>query len=261
MAKKLGVCLGAGGARGISHIGFLQALVENNVDIYCISGCSMGSLVGALFSDGYTPQQMYNFALSLTKNDIMDISVGAIRNRSILKSEKFNKILENFFGDTQICELSKPFCCIATDLVSGKNFCFTEGKVATAVRASCSLPVAFSPVEYNDMVLVDGGIINRCPVAEARALGADVVVAVDVLSELPKMEKLNTIIDVGFRALDIMGYNVSLMGNDTQRPELLLRPTLGAMSQYKVEKQEECYQAGYQLGIENIQKIKDLINS
>lgn len=257
--KKLGVCLGSGGARGVAHIGFLQALVENDVPIDAITGCSMGSLVGAMFLSGYSPSKMRDMAVQLRKNDILDISVSMLSNRAILKSQKFDKLLDSYFGDTTIENLSRPYACIATDLISGRVHCFNSGEIKTAVRASCSLPLGFKPVKFQDMLLVDGGISNRIPVAEARDLGAEVVVAVDVLAELPVADKINSIVSLGFRSLDILMQNINMFADDRQRPDLLLAPNLGKVSQFKVENQEFCYQRGYELGIENVGKIKKLI--
>jgi NTE family protein len=203
---------------------------------------------------------MHDAAISLKKSDIFDITLTPIFSKAIMKSKKFDDILNDFFGNSTFGNLSKPFACISTDLISGKVFCFYDGLVKTAVRASCSIPIGFKPVKYENMLLVDGGISNRTPVAECRALGADVVVAVDVLAELPEMDKITNIFSLGYRALDIMGVNIDMRHDEKQRPDLLLLPELGKTSQYKVENQQFCYDKGYELGINSIDKIKALIS-
>lgn len=259
MAKKIGLCLGAGGARGISHIGFLQALEENNIPIDVVTGCSMGSIIGAMYLKGYSPKEMLDIALKLKKGDIIDLSMNIMRNKAILKSQKMDKLLDKYLGETDFSDLKKPFCCIATDLYSGSVIPFCEGDVKFAVRASCSIPVGFTPVPYKDMLLVDGAIRNRIPVAEARHLGADKVIAVDVLGELPETGGIHNVFTLGFRALDILSVHVNLFEEESQRPELLLVPRLGKTSQYKVENQQFCYDRGYEIAIENMDKIKELV--
>lgn len=259
MSKKLGICLGAGGARGIAHVGFLQALDENHIDISVITGCSMGAIVGGLYAMGMHPKEMIDYALKLKTFDILDISAIMIKNKALLKSQKFDKILDGLFGDKLFDELIIPFSCIATDIITGKPHVFHEGLVSKAVRASATIPVAFTPVYFEDKVLVDGALCNRIPVAEARDLGADVVVAVDVLAELPSANQFNNIFDVGFRSLDVMGLNINLFQEEKQKPELLIVPQLENVSQYKVENQQFCFDRGYEIGMANVDKIKELI--
>lgn len=260
MAKKIGICLGAGGARGIAHIGFLQALEENNIPIDIVTGCSMGSVVGAMYLKGYSPKEMLEIALKLKPNDVIDVSLNALGNKAILRSQKMDKLLDKYLGNTDFSDLSKPYCCIAVDLYSGNVVPFYDGDVKFAVRCSSSIPIGFTPIPYKDMLLVDGAIRNRIPVAEARKLGADVVIAVDVLGQLPDIDKVNNIFTVGFRTLDILSFHINLFEEETQRPELLIIPELGATSQYKVEKQQFCYDQGYKIAIENMDKIKSLVS-
>lgn len=260
MTKKIGICLGSGGARGIAHIGFLQALEDNNVPIDAISGCSMGSLVGAMYLLGHSPEKMREMAIKLKKNDLIDLNISLFKSKSILRGHKLDSILNDFFGEKTFEHLSKPFACIATDLISGNIHTFTEGSLKLAVRASCSIPIAFSPVAFEDKLLCDGGISNRTPVDAVRNLGVDTVIAVDVLAQIPEASKMKNIFALGFRALDIMGVNIS-RSDTNQRPDLLLIPKLGNASQYKVENQQFCYDKGYEIAIENMDRIKAVISS
>lgn len=258
MAKKLGLCLGAGGARGVAHAGFLQALIENNIDIDVVTGCSMGAIVGALYLCGYSTKDMYDIAINLKKSDIFDVSALIIRNRALFKSQKFDKLLEDFFGEKTIQDLPKPFACISSDLVTGEIHPFYEGELKIAVRASASMPLIFTPVEFKDMILVDGALCNRIPVKEARKLGAEVVVAVDVLAGLTEEYDIDNIFQVGMRALDVLCANINIVDNE-QKPDLLVVPDLGKTSQYKLGSQEFCFETGYKEGLKHIAKIKELL--
>ncbi|MGN0819322.1 MAG: patatin-like phospholipase family protein [Christensenellaceae bacterium] len=260
MAKKLGICLGAGGARGIAHIGFLQALTDNDIEIDVITGCSMGSIVGSMYLLGYTPEEMKKIACDVTKNDLIDVTVNLLKGKAILKAQKLERLLDAFYKSKTFDNLKKPFACIATDLYSGEIVKFDSGLIKTAVRASVSIPFVFPPVEYGDKLLVDGGLSNKIPVKEARELGADVVVAVDVLDEIPESDKINSIVSVALRSLDIMCANIDRTAFSGEKPDLLLIPELGKVSQFVIGNQRFCYDRGYELGMKNAEKIKELIS-
>ncbi len=255
--KKLGLVLGAGGALGVAHIGFLQAMEENGIFPDVITGCSIGSVVGAIYLTGKTPKQMYKLAKALKKNDLIDFSLNFYRNKAVLKTNKMVALLKHYFGDKNIEDLEKPFACIATDLKSGKPHVFTSGNLLTAVRASSTIPTIFSPVEFEDKLLVDGALLIKTPVKAAKDLGADVTVAVDLLAHIPDFSQANSIIDVALRSIDIMQLNGKKLSSN--KPDLMLKPNVCHFSQFRIENQEKLYEIGYNLGIENIEKIKNLL--
>ena len=175
MSKKLGLALGGGGARGVVHIGFLKALEEEGIKPYCISGTSMGAVVGACYACGMQVDFIRDTMLKLKSSDIIDISVPFSR-LSILRSNKLQKLLIKHIGDKKFEELEMPFSCTAVDLYSEKLYVFDKGSVALGVQASSCIPAVFKPVEHDGMLLVDGGVLCRVPVKQAKALGADVAV-------------------------------------------------------------------------------------
>ncbi len=256
--KKLGIVLGAGGARGVVHIGFLQALEENGIFPDIITGCSIGSVVGSIYLSGKSPKHMYRLASALKKKDIIDFSLKLYSNKAILKTNKMIALLKHFLGDKNIEDLPKPFACIATDVKTGKIHTFTSGNLLTAVRASSTIPTIFTPVEFEDKLLVDGGLLLRTPVKVAKELGADVTVAVDLLAYLPDFESAKNIVDMGLRSIDILQHN-SKKALGANKPDLMLKPKLCHFSQFKIENQDKLYEIGYSLGIANIAKIKNLL--
>ncbi|MBQ8427665.1 MAG: patatin-like phospholipase family protein, partial [Clostridia bacterium] len=184
--KKLGLALGSGGSRGVAHIGFLQALDEAGIKPDCISGCSMGSIVGAAYAAGMPPEEMRRAAVSLRFFDLVSVTR---RPGGLLDTHSIRRILKRHIGDITFADLKIPYSCVAVDMVTQKVIELSEGSVLDAVIASSSIPAIFKPTEKDGMRLVDGGILERVPVRRVKNLGASKVVAVDVLGKKPTKDK------------------------------------------------------------------------
>lgn len=256
-----GLCfiLGAGGARGIAHIGFLQAMEENGIIPDSIAGCSMGSIVGACYALGMKPQEMMQIVTSIKMSDIADASIFPFNKRGLLRSVKLRNKLEKVIGDVTFDELKIPFECIAADIVSGKVYTFKEGKVVDAVRASSSIPAIFHPVEKDGMVLIDGGAFMPLPLNCVKDFDAKAVIVVDVLGDLQEYKKDKGLLTHVLRVIDANNYYIKKRHLHAYRHDLLICPELGDMSQYKVERLEWAYLQGYNAGIKNVEKIKKII--
>ena len=258
--KKLGFALGSGGSRGVAHIGFLQAMHENGIEPDCIAGSPMGSVVGACYAAGMSVEEMKNVVFELKALDILDISGNVLKNQALFKSKKMRAKLGEYLGEKTFEELNIPYGCVSVDLVTGQTVEFTEKyAVADCVQASSSIPGVFRPVKLDGMVLVDGGVRNRLPVKLVKKMGADAVVAVDVLGELRRADKPLNIITVILRMVDIYDSQITEMKLKKDKPDLLIRPDMGDMSQYKVKNFEVAFDAGYKAGMENADKIKELL--
>lgn len=177
--KKVGLALGSGGMRGIAHIGALKSLVKNDIPIDYIAGCSFGAWVGAHFA-------LYNDVDKLTEATIgnkMEKLVALLEptwRGGLVKGEKIVELLKKYLGEVEFADLKIPLQITATDLVSGERVVFTSGKVVDAVRASMSVPYVFAPFMQGDKVIVDGGISNPVPDNLVKAMGADMVIAVNL---------------------------------------------------------------------------------
>ncbi|HNH35687.1 MAG TPA: patatin-like phospholipase family protein [Rhodocyclaceae bacterium] len=181
MKSKIGLALGSGSARGWSHIGVLRALAERGVEPDIVCGCSIGALVGAAYVDGDL-DKLERWVSTLTWQEVLgllDVSLVG----GLIKGDKLVAFLERHFVDKDFAALPKPFACVATDLENGREVWLREGSVAAAVRASIALPGLFKPRRVNARILVDGGLVNPVPVSLCRALGADLVIAVDLGSD------------------------------------------------------------------------------
>ncbi len=257
--KKLGLVLGSGGSRGVAHIGFLQALDENGIEPYCISGCSMGSVVGGLYAKGMRPAEMAEITKKLKPSDVIDINPIGFAEKSLLKTNKMHRYLSKLFGKVTFSELNIPFMCNAFDIRTGQTVWFDSGEVEPCVRASSSIPIVFKPVIIGDKQLIDGGVVMRMPIDAVRKMGAEVIVGVDVLGSLKKSYKAQNIVTHALRIIDAVDWAQTSANYEREHYDLLLMPELKDMSQYAIKNLDFAYKKGYELGIENAEKIKSLI--
>lgn len=179
---RIGLALGGGSARGWAHIGVLRALADAGIEPDIVCGTSIGALVGAAYVAGeLDPLEAWVRSLHLqTVVGFLDFSL----NGGLIKGEKLIDFFRSHFVDRDIRELARPFGAVATDLQRGREVWLREGKVSEAVRASIALPGLFTPVQLDGRWLVDGGLVNPVPVSLCRAMGADVVIAVDLNADL-----------------------------------------------------------------------------
>jgi NTE family protein len=179
---KIGLALGAGSARGWAHIGVIRALQEAGVEPDIVCGTSIGSLVGAAYAAGEL-DELETWVKSLTWKTVvglLDFTITA----GLIKGIRLIDFFRSNFSDVEIEELAVPFGAVATELATGREIWLREGKVLDAVRASIALPGLFTPVIRDGRVIVDGALVNPVPVSLARAMGADIVIAVDLSSDL-----------------------------------------------------------------------------
>lgn len=262
MAKKLGFALGAGGSRGVAHIGFIKAMEEAGIKPDFIAGCSMGSVVGSCYAFGMTADQMKEAIDKLKVTDIFDLAVNPITNGALLRAKKMQKKLQSYLEDCTFDQLKIPFMCVATDMLTGDLIELKgQHKVYECVAASSSIPGVFKPVKIDDAVLIDGGVKCRVPVKQVREMGADVVVAVDVLGQTRHDVRHYSILGVLFRAYDILDGELTKYKIKEDKPDLYLEPDMGNMLSYKFKDLELSYQSGYDIGKANADKIKQLIEN
>jgi NTE family protein len=224
---RVGLVLSGGGALGAAHIGVLKVLEELRVPIDCVAGTSIGAIVGGIYAAGYTPQEIEDVVLAIRWSDLLDdrpdrrrvpyrrkqddltfltrLEVGFNRGKfqlpsALVEGQKLNFLLQaltiHTVGLSSFDDLPVPFRTIATDLETGDEVVLDRGDLAHAIRASMAVPGVFSPVEIGGRLLVDGGLVNNLPVDQGRAMGADVVIAVDVGEPLRTRKRLTSLADV-----------------------------------------------------------------
>jgi NTE family protein len=180
---KIGLALGGGAARGWAHIGVLQVLTEAGYGPDVIAGTSIGAVVGGCFSAGKLPQ-LAEFATSLTKRRVVGLMDFHIGGAGLIAGGRLKRLLERDLTDIRIEALPQRFVAIATELGTGHEIWLTHGPLVEALRASYALPGVFDPVKLGGRWLMDGALVNPVPVTAARALGADVVICVNLNSDL-----------------------------------------------------------------------------
>ncbi len=253
--KKVGLALGGGGVRGFSHIGVLNILEKEGIDIDLIVGTSAGALIGGAYASGQSPQEIQakidaylrspEFNVSKIKSIGLTFSPESkslfkktrnfIMNRfwfvrsfftpSVLSSGDFQSLINYFLPDIDIRETKIPFLAVSTDLITGRQIVFSEGPLRQAVLASCSVPGAVEPVHQGDWILADGGITSIVPVHAAREAGADVVIAVMVDCDLPASVSIETGMDAFYRAGEIT--TNTLEAAELKDADVIIRPQVG----------------------------------
>jgi len=182
MSPRIGLALGGGSARGWAHIGVIRALADAGIEPDLVCGTSIGALVGAAYVGGEL-DRLEAWVRSLrvqTVVSFLDFSLGG----GLIKGDKLIEFFRSHFVDRDIRELARPFGAVATDLQRGREVWLREGGVSDAVRASIALPGLFTPAQRDGSWLVDGGLVNPVPVSLCRAMGADLVIAVDLNADL-----------------------------------------------------------------------------
>jgi NTE family protein len=179
MTKSVGLVLGSGGARGWAHIGVIQALEEANIRVSYIAGASIGALVGSMYAAGEL-RDLEEFVRSLDWRTVVSYFDIVFPRSGLLDGNRVYELLSQHLRDMKIEDAEVEFCCVATDLLSGKEVRLQSGAMVDAVRASISIPGVFTPFQKGDRFFGDGGIINPIPVDVAKDMGAEVIIAVNL---------------------------------------------------------------------------------
>lgn len=285
--KRIGLALGGGGARGIAHIGILRVFEKEGIPIDLIVGTSIGALVGGAFASGINTHRMEELIHSFLDSpafrnsaikSIRDIhsckklSVAQkiqafFKNRyfvaqalfriGMLQHEDFQAMVDYFLPDIQIQECPIKFCAVATDLVSGQAVVLSEGPIRRAVMASCAVPGAVPPVEYDGKLLSDGGIVYLVPTTVAREQGAGFVIGVSVNTELVSGQEFRSAMDIYVRSTEIMGYHLERCR--LMDANVVLRPDVGRLHWTEFDLADDLISEGMKVANENLHLIKKAI--
>ncbi|PPD57946.1 patatin-like phospholipase family protein [Dehalogenimonas etheniformans] len=182
---KIGLALSGGAARGLAHVGVIEVLERENIRIDMVAGASMGAIIGAAYAGGMSAAELRHHALDLSWPKLVRLfEFNPLRTSGFTGTRRVREKLKSIIGDRDFSELQKPFVCVATDIISGEEVVFKRGSVLDAVLASMALPLVFKVPRLGRRYLVDGGISDPLPVAPLKDLGADKIIAVNVLRGL-----------------------------------------------------------------------------
>ena len=178
--KKVALVLGGGAALGFAHIGVIKVLEHNGINVDIVVGTSMGALVGATYCAGLNPKEMLEVATRFKTLDMVDLN---FNKAGLFSGKGVMRPIAKFLPDVNIEDLNKKFACVACDLITEIEVVLTSGSLRDAVRSSISIPGVFVPVVKDDMLLIDGGVINNLPEEVAINMGAEVIISVDVINK------------------------------------------------------------------------------
>lgn len=184
MKQNVALVLSSGGARGTAHIGVIRELIRQDYEITSISGTSMGALVGGVYASGKL-DEYESWLCSLSKMDVFNLIDFTLSMKGIIKADRVLNEMQRFIPDQKIENLPIKFAAVATDLKKRKEVVITEGSLFEAIRASISIPLIITPVQKNDTLFVDGGVLNPLPVNRVFRYPDDILIAVNVNSLIP----------------------------------------------------------------------------
>ena len=288
---RVGLVLGGGGARGAAHIGVLEVLRENRVQIDCIAGTSMGGLVSGAFAAGLTPDEMMTAMGKADWRDMFNDSPAAsdvnprarnISRRYLPGSEVgvndkganllpgvvggqkiklfFNRLVHSEYGDPQIEQLNLPTTIVATDLVSGDKVALRKGSLSKAMRASMSVPGLMAPVADGGTLLVDGGLVDNVPIDEVRkSCNPDIVIAVNVGSPLLQAKQIGSLLSVAAQMVNILTEQNVTRSLATLKPtDIYIKPDLEGITAGDFERYAETAKRGREAALAMVDQLRKL---
>ena len=177
--KDVALALSSGGARGLAHIGAIEELESNGYHITSIAGCSMGALIGGVYAAGKL-EEFREWMKTIDRKKMLELTDFSFSINHLVKGNRIIEAIMDFVPDIAIEELPIPYCAVATDLKAGREVVIDKGSLFEAIRASISLPSFYEPIQRDDMILIDGGVINPIPLNRVKRNAGDILVGVDV---------------------------------------------------------------------------------
>lgn len=254
--KKIGLALSGGAARGFAHLGVLKVLVEHDVPIDYIAGTSAGSFAGAAFASGLSIDEIVAFSRLINWRAMAGFSYSP---KGLLSNAPMGNFIKKHFPHKDFADLPIPFTAVACNLETGDEVWINKGDLPFAVRASCAIPGVFMPLEDEDgRKLIDGGVVAPVPTKAVKKLGADIVIAVDVLScGSSYMGAPATLLGVFFQSALMMLRAASKSHH--YRADIVIVPEIAHLRPDDMSKMDELVKAGEEAALEKIEAIKKLL--
>ena len=252
----IALVLGSGGARGYAHIGVIEVLEKNGIHPDFIVGTSAGSIAGSIYASGKTAQQLKDIALNMQVNDVREFNIGL---QGFFDGSKVENYVNEQVDQKRLEDMEIPMYVVATELKHGNKVIFNKGSTGQAVRASISIPSMFVPVNISGRDYVDGGLVSPVPVNVARDLGADIIIAVDILAQPIHTETSNV--------WGMFNQNINIMQNrlaaeELKNADIVIQPDLREKIHiFDVKGREMTMQAGAVATQQKLNRIEVLVNS
>jgi len=255
--KKIGLALSGGAARGFAHLGVLKVLREHDIPIDFIAGTSAGSFAGGAIASGLSVEEIVEMSRKIGWYNMTGFSFSP---KGLLSNAKMGAFINRHFPHKNIEDLPIAFAAVAVDLETGEEIVLKKtGDLSMAIRASCAIPGVFVPVEIGGRKLIDGGVVAPVPTKAARKLGAEIVIAVDVISDGATFwGSPNTLLGVFFQSAMMLLRTAAK--HQHYRADLVIIPKIAHLRQDEIGKMDEFIEAGEAAAREKIDEIKKLIN-
>ena len=280
---KIGIALSGGGIRGIAHAGVLKALEENNIKIDAIGGTSSGALIAGLYALGYSPEESFKLFKKHAK-EILGMNTNSIISRmhcfvkkehmGFRKGEEIEKLFNQLAKGKGIDTISQitrmPIAIPTVDIKNGKEYIFTnyipdeknvykkyigDISIGKALRATSSFPAVFCPCKFKEHQFLDGGALDNVPVIEVKKQGIDKVLAVNFKAD--EITENSNYLDIAMRTIDLMGSKIA--EENLKQSDYVITICTDKTGLLEIEKLDSCYQYGYSTTMEQINKIKEII--
>ncbi len=257
--KKIGLALSGGGARGFAHVGVIEVLESEGIEISAVSGTSMGSVIGSLYASGVTIEEILEFMNSNDWKRFLISTNFTMFNLPVINSRKVNRVLSKLLGEKTFKECRIPFCAVAADIVSKEKVFIKEGSLIEAVKASIAIPGIFEPIVKDGQILIDGGVIEPVPIDAARSMDVDFIIAV-ALENLNRKTVPSSrtsifhVLDVSFALMEREIYKKYFPGAN-----IIIQPHTGDFGIFDFSKASEIIEAGRQAALDKIEEIKKRI--
>lgn len=269
--KKVGLALCGGGARAFSHIGVLKVLEELGVDIKAIAGTSMGAIIGAIYCSGKGIKEMETYVHSMDWKSFLLFSELSLSRRGLINWRRLEVELKKFLEDKTFKDCRIKFCCVATELITGKKVILSKGKLIDAVKSSFSIPGFLPPVCVDDRVFIDGGIIEPLPTESLKRMGVNYIIASSITLD---RDREKYIMDAeGCRKQNknklsirnILDTSLSIVQREMTRDSLniadiKIEPEVGDFGFFDLTKGDEIIQRGEDAARKKIREIKRRLN-
>jgi NTE family protein len=256
--KKIGLALSGGAARGFAHLGVLKVLTENNIPIDFIAGTSAGSIAGGALASGLNIEEIFAMAKKIGWLSMTGFSFSPM---GLLSNASMGAFIRQHFRVRKFEDLPIPFAAVACDLETGEEIVLkNSGDLATAIQASCALPGVFVPVNLDGRKLIDGGVVAPVPTKAVRKLGAEIVIAVDVIaSGATYWGTPSTLLGVFFQAAMMLLRTAGK--HQHYRADVVIIPQIAHLRPDEIGKMNEFIKAGEAAALEKIDEIKQLISA
>ncbi|WP_288497187.1 patatin-like phospholipase family protein [uncultured Acinetobacter sp.] len=252
----IALVLGSGGARGYAHIGVIEVLEQHGIKPDFIVGTSAGSIVGSIYASGKSAEQLRQIALDMKVGDVRDFKIGM---KGFFDGQKVEDYVNKQINQMPLEKMKIPMYVVATELQHGEKTIFNYGNTGQAVRASVSIPSMFIPTMIHGKEYVDGGLVSPVPVNIAKELGADVVIAVDILAQPANTETTNV--------WGLFNQNINIMQNklaaeELKNADIVIQPDLREKAHiFDVKGRQDTMQAGIDAANQRIHDLELVIAS